>query len=1263
MIDLPGLGEDELRRRIRALTGADEGERVAALLAEADAALGDGATITATAAGLIEAIRGKQRYRAGINALLAEYSLSSREGVVLMCLAEALLRVPDRLTADRLIRDKLGGGDWRAHVGNSQSLFVNASAWGLLLTGKVVRLREEDTESAWRMLRQTVGRAGEPAIRAAMRLAMKIMGTQFVLDTDIAAALDKAREWEERGYRYSYDMLGEGARTSADAHEHFLAYRGAIDAIGRRAGAATPVAAPGVSVKLSALHPRLELAQIERVRAELVPRVLELAVAARAHNIGLTIDAEEAERLDITLEVFEAVYRDPQLTGWEGLGLVVQSYLKAAPAVIDWLVALATHHERRIMVRLVKGAYWDAEIKHAQTIGLARYPVYTRKSSTDLAYLVCAARLLARRERLYPQFATHNAHSAAAVLALAGSTGDFEFQRLHGMGEELYEELVEQRGVPVPVRIYAPVGVHRELLAYLVRRLLENGANSSFVHNLADDALASTTLAADPRAKLRSLSHYANRGIALPPALFGTTRANARGVDLRDYEALHAFAAGMEAWGASAARLGCTDGPGCIPVVNPADHREVLGHYLPSSEHDIEQAATRAHAVAAGWAATPFAERCGYLRRAASLIEDALPELAAFCVKEAGKTLADALAEVREAIDFCRYYAAQAQTLLGTHGHALAARGPILCISPWNFPVAIFTGQLAAALVSGNPVIAKPAEQTTLVALRVAQLFHEAGVPREVLQLLCGPGEPIGERLLPDARIAGVMFTGSTGVARHIAARLAERGGARAMLIAETGGQNAMVVDSTALPEQVVDDVIASGFNSAGQRCSALRVLYVQHEIADRLIHMLIGAMSELRIGDPAHAATDIGPIIDHHARARLQAHVERLAGRARVLHAGKLSADCDEGSFFAPHLFEIDSIEQLPREVFGPVVHLIRYRAADLEHLPRRINAAGYGLTFGIHSRIQGSIDLLAREIAVGNVYVNRNMIGAVVGVQPFGGRGLSGTGPKAGGPLYLGRLLRAVPAQPPAYRPLPEETAGDLPQAFDCRAAVHALAELQQEWRHSGLHARLAPARALHERIAHDPLREHDARGELAAQLQQLLQQAEAIGHARALPGPTGESNTLHLDARGVLLCVCREGAGERDILLPALAALLAGNAVLFLTDAATGAPVLAVRNLLAEAGFADGLTAHHALPDIAGMQAVIAACAIDGVLCHGDPALAQRLSHSLAARAGALLPLLDDDFGPLYLERFVQEKTISVNTTASGGNAALMSQAESD
>jgi RHH-type transcriptional regulator, proline utilization regulon repressor / proline dehydrogenase / delta 1-pyrroline-5-carboxylate dehydrogenase len=1263
MIALPPVAEDALRCAIRELSASGENARVALLLEQADAALGDGKAIAERAAGLIEAIREKQRYRAGINALLTEYSLSSREGVVLMCLAEALLRVPDSITADRLIRDKLGSGDWRSHVGNSQSLFVNASAWGLLLTGKVIELRQEDSESAWRMLRQTVGRAGEPAIRASMRLAMRIMGTQFVLGTDIETALDKSRDWQARGYRYSYDMLGEGARSGDYAHGYFLAYQRAIDSVGRRAGASDPVTGPGFSVKLSALHPRFEFSQSARVRRELVPRVLELARLARSHNIGLTIDAEEAHRLEPALDVFEAVHADASLAGWEGMGIAVQAYLKNAPAVIDWLNEQARRHARRIMVRLVKGAYWDAEIKHAQALGLSGYPVFTRKASSDVSYLVCAARLLACRAQLYPQFATHNAHSAAAVLAMSGGSGGFEFQRLHGMGEELYEELLEGAGSTTPCRIYAPVGVHRDLLAYLVRRLLENGANSSFVHNLANETMSSTLLAADPRHKLRGLRHLANRSIPEPAALFAPARANAGGVDLDDNTELRGFVAGLDACHASMQRLGCAAASDAITVRNPANHDEVLGHYRASSHADISAAAATAHDAASAWAATAVRERGDCLRRAADLMESALPELAGFCIKEAGKTLRDAVSDVREAIDFCRYYAVEAETLVQAHGTRLRSRGPILCISPWNFPVAIFVGQLSAALVTGNPVIAKPAEQTTLVALRLQEIFHAAGVPQDALQLLCGPGEPVGTQLLPDTRICGVMFTGSTEVAAHIATVLAQRDGARAMLIAETGGQNAMIVDSTALPEQVVDDVIASGFNSAGQRCSALRVLYVQHEIADRLIEMLRGAMDELRIGDPAQLQTDIGPIIDMEARARLQAHVSRLEGRARLLHVCSLAEDAVKGSFFAPRLYEIDSLAQLREEVFGPVVHLIRYRAADLEQLPRRLNETGYGLTFGVHSRIQASVDMLARGVRAGNVYVNRNIIGAVVGVQPFGGTGLSGTGPKAGGPLYLGRLMQASLHHVPAHRPLADQQHADLAAIFDCRPVLAALAEVQREWRDTDAHTRLQPGRSLQALIAHDPMREHDARAALASQLHDLLAQATALLHPQELPGPTGESNVLRFEARGVLLLACREGVGEADVLLPAMAALLAGNAVLFLSDGATRMLVLDTRNRLAEAGFPDGLSAHHVFEDMPSLLRVARAAAIDGAACHADPALARCFSRQLAQRAGAILPLIDEDVGPLYLQRFVHEKTVSVNTTASGGNTTLMSQSESD
>jgi len=1264
MLTLPPFPDDALRRRIRELSAADEEDCVAALLADADPALGDGAQTAALAAELVDAIRNRQRYQASINALLTEYSLSSREGVVLMCLAEALLRVPDQITADRLIRDKLGDGDWRAHIGNSQSVFVNASAWGLLLTGEFIRLRRDETDSAWQVLRRAIARAGEPAIRAAMRLAMRIMGTQFVLGSDIDAALEKSAEWLARGYCYSYDMLGEAARTGAYAHDYFLSYCSAMETVGSRARAPDPARGPGFSVKLSALHPRLELAKWARLEAELIPRVLELARIARRHNLGLSIDAEEAHRLEITLHVFERVFGDSSLRGWDGFGLAVQSYLKNAPAVIDWLGQQAARHGRRIMVRLVKGAYWDAEIKFAQLMGYDRYPVFTRKASSDVSYLVCAKKLLDARQGLYPQFATHNAHSAAAILAMSGTTEGFEFQRLHGMGEELFEELIEERESGASCRIYAPVGVHRDLLAYLVRRLLENGANSSFVHNLADPSLSSEALAADPRLKLKRVARLANGNIRLPPDLFGPERRNSRGIDLAAVDALIRLQQALARWNASLAPIASMPPPpGTIRVRNPARHDETIGHYRPSDATDIEAALERVHGAAAAWSATPVAERAACLRRAADRLEAAMEELVGYCVKEAGKTLRDAIADVREAIDFCRYYAAEAESLFARHGGDIEARGAMLCISPWNFPAAIFVGQLSAALVAGNTVVAKPSEQTTLIALRIHALFLEAGIPPDALVLLLGPGEPVGERALGDSRLAGVMFTGSTEVARLIARRLAGRGGARAALVAETGGQNALVVDSTALLEQVVDDVIASGFNSAGQRCSALRVLYVQHDVADRLISMLTGAMGELTIGDPSELATDIGPIIDEQAVSALEAHRRRLDVEGRLLCACDVPA-ADGGSWFAPRLYEIDAIDRLGSEVFGPVVHLIRYRADELDALPERINSTGYALTFGIHSRIQSTIDLLSKRVRAGNVYVNRNIIGAVVGVQPFGGRGLSGTGPKAGGPHYIARLVRHRDASAFPYRPLPRHRGAEpIGEAFDCGPLIDALREMQAPWAESDAHRRLQPARRLCEQLARDTLIDHDARETMLRRIRSLIEQAEALGRGIEMPGPTGESNALQFEARGVLVCLLREDPGREISLPPALAALMAGNAVLFLSDPASRTTVRELRNRLAEAGFPDTLSAHHPATTVEDMGAVLSGCAIDGAICHGDPAFAEYASRALARRTGAILPLIDEPPGPLYLQRFVHEKTLSVNITAAGGNAALMSQSESD
>ncbi|MEJ2531392.1 MAG: bifunctional proline dehydrogenase/L-glutamate gamma-semialdehyde dehydrogenase PutA [Halioglobus sp.] len=1250
MLTLPAFSDDELSEAIRLCGHESEEVRLTQLLGEYHALQPPLDDAVAEATRLIEAIREKQRYRAGINALLNEFTLSSREGVVLMCLAEALLRVPDRLTADRLIRDKLGEGDWRSHLGRSHSMFVNASSWGLLLTGTFVQFREEDAVSAWKTLKQTVGRVGEPAIRAAMRLAMRIMGTQFVLGRDIHEAIDRAGEWRRRGYRYSYDMLGEGARTQEHADRHLEEYVKAIEAIGSQEEG-DPAQSCGLSVKLSALHPRFSVNQFDRVRGELAPRLLELARLARDSNIGLTIDAEEADRLEPTLAVFEQVYGDPSLGEWDGLGVVVQAYLKQAPAVIDWLSGQYRRKGRRIMVRLVKGAYWDAEIKHAQLLGHATYPVFTRKAASDVSYLVCAARLLARRDHLYPQFATHNAHSAAAVMHLAGDGQGFEFQRLHGMGEELYEEMLESAGSTIPCRIYAPVGVHRDLLAYLVRRLLENGANSSFVNNIADDDVPAIRLAADPGRKLRSYRHLANPSIPLPAGIFDGTRTPAYGDDLADPHSLAELARSLAGWRACPPGIGDGPGtPGASAVTNPARRSEVLGHYRPASPAGIEEAVTACSAAFAGWSARPAPERAAIVRRAGDLLERNRAELIGYCVKEAGKTLPDALADVREAVDFCRYYAAQSEQLYGECGSQVTARGTILCISPWNFPVAIFTGQLMAALAAGNTVIAKPAEQTTLVALRLLQLFREAGVPADVLRLLTGPGEPVGDALLGDGRIKGVMFTGSIEVAHLISRRLAARPDAPVPLIAETGGQNAMVVDSTALLEQVVDDVITSGFNSAGQRCSALRLLLVQEDIADDLVAMLVGAMRELRVGDPEDLSTDIGPVIDGEARGRLRDHIDYMKQAGTLLHVCK-TGELPEGSFFAPRLYEIDDIGRLRQEVFGPVVHVLRYRASELKTLAAAINGTGFGLTFGVHSRIEETVETLAGGIEAGNIYVNRNIIGAVVGVQPFGGHGLSGTGPKAGGPLYLPRLVRPRSTADAASPPLPG-LPGDPAAAPDLDALVAQLAEARSAWSEVPPGQRRACLARLQEL----------ARGMVDGDLGLLETRYRSLDAPIVLPGPTGESNTLSFHPRGTVAVLADAATVLPVLLVMAAAALLVGNSAL-LVGVGDGSPMLMrVRNLLGDAGFPDALSAVIRCGGSGELETLLEHAALSAAASR-SPALSARAAAVFAGRRGAILPVIDEPFGPYYLDRFVLERSISNNVTASGGNTALMSLGEAD
>lgn len=1023
MVIDPRLAEVcELRRAVRADRLAEESAVVRRLLPEAAIEGAAGQRVMARARTLVEAVRRRGKSQGGIDAFMQEYELSSKEGVVLMCLAEAMLRVPDAYTIDKLIEDKIGSAEWERHLGKSDSFFVNASTWALMLTGRVVRFDEEERRDVPGVLRRLIHRSGEPVIRAAVRQAMRILGRQFVMGRTIKEATERARPLEARGYRYSYDMLGEAARTMADAERYFQAYREAIDAIGKMAAGKGPIEAPGISVKLSALHPRYEFAQRDRVLNELVPRLKQLCLEAKDHDINLCIDAEEAERLDLSLDVLEAVSGDPELAGWNGLGLAVQAYQKRAFRLLDWLADMARRHERRLMVRLVKGAYWDTEIKRAQERGLEGYPVFTRKASTDVSYLACARKLLAQRDAFYPQFATHNAHTLAAVYELAGERDDYEFQRLHGMGEALYEEVVGKEKLDRPCRIYAPVGSHEDLLAYLVRRLLENGANTSFVNRIQDEALPVEEIIADPAARVRALTSIPHPRIPLPVDLFGDDRRNSSGIDLWAVEELAPLARRMaaaaeEAWEAAPLVGGRSLAGLAREVRDPSDRRRVIGQVADTTPEQALRALERAQAAWFDWNATPVEERAACLERYADLLEEKRAELMTLCSREAGKSIADGLAEVREAVDFCRYYAARArqdfgppQSLPGPTGERneiqLAGRGVFLCISPWNFPLAIFTGQVAAALVAGNCVLAKPAEQTPLIAAAAVRLLHQAGVPGDVLHLLPGDGATLGKALLPDGRVAGVAFTGSNETAKIINRTLAAREGAIVPLIAETGGQNAMIVDSTALPEQVVNDVLISAFQSAGQRCSALRVLFLQEEVAERILRMLAGAMEELRLGDPAWLSTDVGPVIDAEARDMLLGHARRMEQEGRLIARAPLPSECEHGTFVAPAAFEIDSLARLQGEVFGPMLHVLRYRADRLDQVIEAINGTGYGLTFGLHSRIDSTMEYLRQRVRAGNIYVNRNMIGAVVGVQPFGGEGLSGTGPKAGGPRYLHRF-----------------------------------------------------------------------------------------------------------------------------------------------------------------------------------------------------------------------------------------------------------------
>src|SRR5476651_857764 len=1219
-----------LRAAITAAYRRPEPECVPFLIGQARLSGSVASETNAMATKLVEALRKKQTGGC-VEGLIHEFSLSSQEGVALMCLAEALLRIPDRATRDALIRDKVSKGDWRSHMGQAPSLFVNAATWGLMITGKLVTTNSEAGLSS--ALTRLIGRGGEPLIRKGVDMAMRLMGEQFVTGETISEALANSRKFEARGFRYSYDMLGEAATTEEDAVRYYASYEQAIHAIGKAAGSRGIYEGPGISIKLSALHPRYSRSQQERTMTELLPRVKALALLARRYDIGLNIDAEEADRLEISLDLLEALCFDPELAGWNGIGFVVQAYQKRCPFVIDYLIDLARRSRHRIMVRLVKGAYWDSEIKRAQVDGLEGYPVYTRKIYTDISYVACAKKLLGAPDAVYPQFATHNAFTLSAIYHLAGGNyypGQYEFQCLHGMGEPLYEEVTGRDKLNRPCRVYAPVGTHETLLAYLVRRLLENGANTSFVNRIADKSISIQELVADPVSSIERMATQEggfglpHPRIPLPRDLYGPERANSSGIDLANEHRLGSLSSALLAtahndWQAGPI-LGSTVIKGTTaPVLNPSDLRDVVGHVQEASLEDVDNAIQCALKAAPIWQATPPAERAAILERAADLMEAEIQPLMGLLAREAGKTFANAIAEVREAVDFLRYYAVQARNDFSNNAHR--PLGPVVCISPWNFPLAIFSGQVAAALAAGNPVLAKPAEQTPLVAAQAVRLLLEAGIPEGVLQLLPGRGETVGARLVGDDRVKGVMFTGSTEVARllqrNIAGRL-DNQGRPIPLIAETGGQNAMIVDSSALTEQVVIDVVSSAFDSAGQRCSALRVLCLQEDSADRVIEMLKGAMAECRLGNPERLSVDIGPVIDAEAKAGIEKHIQAMRDKGRNVYQVAI-ADGEEikrGTFVMPTLIELESFDELQREIFGPVLHVVRYKRKEIDQLIAQINASGYGLTLGVHTRIDETIAKVIDNVHAGNVYVNRNIVGAVVGVQPFGGEGLSGTGPKAGGPLYLYRLLSTRPTDA-------------IEQSFARGDALAAPDVRLREVLLKPLHALQAWA-------------ESQKLADLGALCVTFAAQSQS-GITRVLNGPTGERNSYAILPREHVLCLADI---EGDLLTQLAAVLAVGGSAVWPEGESTKAlfPRLP-REVQAKIKRVADWTKDEVV--------------FDAVLHHGDSDQLRAVCQQVAQRGGAIVGVhgLSQGETAIALERLVIERALSVNTAAAGGNASLM------
>ena len=1194
------------RGAMRASYLADEHQVIQQLIASADIPEAVRAQISRRGAELISAVRTGSTPTL-MEKFLAQYGLTTKEGVALMCLAEALLRVPDNMTIDALIEDKIGSGKWNEHRGKAASSLINTTTWGLMVASKMINASEN--QGLVETLRGLVKRMGEPMVRSVAGQAMKEMGRQFVLGRTIDEAQKRGKKYEAKGYTYSYDMLGEAARTEEDAKRYHQDYANAIASLAAQCTYDDIRKNPGISVKLSALHPRYEVGQRERVLNELVPRTLELAKQAKVANMGFNIDAEEMDRLDLSLDVIEQVLAEPELAGWGGFGVVVQAYSKRAAFVLDWLYSLATELDRKIMVRLVKGAYWDAEIKRAQVMGLDGFPVFTRKACSDVSYISCAKKLLGMTDRIYPQFATHNAHSAAAILELATSKDDFEFQRLHGMGESLHEVVLSEQ--KTRCRIYAPVGAHQDLLAYLVRRLLENGANSSFVNQIVDVSISPEQIAKDPISEVLALGESLGGQRIVPPAqLFGSNRKNAKGWDITDLVTLDALnpqrsVFEKQRWQAAPLMKSAYTGTDVYSVLNPADPGDDVGLVVQANEADVEQAITDAQQGYACWSKLSASERAMLINRVGDLFEINAPELFAIAHREAGKTLLDGVAEIREAVDFARFYAGEAERLAGQAD----ARGVISCISPWNFPLAIFAGQVFAALAAGNTVIAKPAEQTAVMAYRAVQLMHQAGIPTDAIQLLPGPGSKVGSAMTSDPRVAGVCFTGSTATAQRINLAMAENLPPHAPLIAETGGLNAMIVDSTALPEQVVRDVLASSFQSAGQRCSALRMLYVQKDIADHLLAMLFGAMDELHMGNPWLLSTDVGPVIDVASKKKIDEHCQKFAAKGQLL---KQLETPKKGLFVSPTVIRLSGIEELEEEIFGPVLHVATFEASEIDDVVDAINAKGFGLTFGLHTRVDRRVEQITSRIKVGNCYVNRNQIGAIVGSQPFGGEGLSGTGPKAGGPHYLRRFMTSA-----------EPTASEMPA-----------------------HAEVSVA-AVEDAIKSVLVKPQQS---LAARQQSLEvvfgYVPEALdAHSEELPGPTGELNRLSCHARGVVLCL---GPDSENLMKQVKMALSQGNRVVAIAPGAeqalsaansAGLPVVAL----------DGLVAAESLTAISEFHAVTSAAPTPVLTAYRQ---------ALAKRDGALIPLITEQS---LAERFVIERHLCMDTTAAGGNATLIASSE--